>query len=93
MRKQLHKHFGHRKVNSLVKMVKDGIVTGLKLGKADTLAIPATCITCIEGKQTCKLIVKEAEEHTTEPTSHTHTGHGCLFLDPCHEKGQLPLLN
>ena len=93
MCEQLHEHFGHREVNSLVKMVKDGIVTGLKLGEADTLAVPATCVPCIEGKQTCKLIAKEAEEHGTKPASRMHTGRGCLFLDPCHDKGQLPLLN
>ena len=93
MYEQLHGHFRHRKVNSLVKMVKDGIVTGLKLGEADTLAVPATCVPCIEGKQTCKLIAKEAEEHATEPASRTHTGRGCLFWDPYYDKGQLPLLN
>ena len=79
MREQLHGYSRHPKVNSLVKMVKDGIVTGLKLGKADNLAVPATCVPCIEGKQTCKLIAKEAEEHATKSASHTHMGRGCLF--------------
>ena len=51
MREQLHEHFGHRKVNSLVKMVKDGIVTGLKLGEVDTLAVPATGVLYIEGSR------------------------------------------
>ena len=66
-----HRRLGHISVESVLKMMKKGMVKGMEI--TGNTRLPGVCKPCLVGKQTRKPIAKEAEVRATRPLQRIHS--------------------